>query len=187
MKYILFNLAIVSLFTLASCSSRNQQTKLASNNSETVTEESSERNMEENAAAESKDMNSEEFAETIVISLSKTPCFGACPTFNFTVFANGMAYYEGLNNVEKKGKFKAELSKTAINQLLNEASSAGYFSLNDTYDNPAVTDLPSTITYLNMEGKEKKVLCRYQCDNRINKVNKMIEAMIQKTTWKSVE
>ena len=187
MKHIFIGIALLSTFTFASCSARNQEVQANSSEVDQTSEKKTEMKSPENASAESLDMNSEEFAEMTVISLSKTPCFGVCPTFNFTVFANGMARYEGLKNVEKIGIFKAKLSKEEISQLLNGALSAGFFSLEDSYDNPSVTDLPSTITYLNMEGKEKKVLCRYECDDRLKKVNKMIEAFISKTKWKSPE
>lgn len=184
MKNITYTLVLSMLLVTFGCKSRKQNTDSAI---DSQTQRIENKASEENAAAESLDMESEEFAEMIVISLSKTPCFGVCPSFNFTVFANGTAQYQGKENVKLKGNYKAKISKNEINQLLNEASSMGYFSLNDKYDNEFVTDLPSTITFLNISGKAKKVVCRYECDDRIKKVNKMIDALIENTKWESVE
>lgn len=184
MKNITYTLVLSMLLVTFGCKSRKQNTDRAT---DSQTQRIENKASEENAAAESLDMESEEFAEMIVISLSKTPCFGVCPSFNFTVFANGTAQYQGKENVKLKGNYKAKISKNEINQLLNEASSMGYFSLNDKYDNEFVTDLPSTITFLNISGKAKKVVCRYECDDRIKKVNKMIDALIENTKWESVE
>ena len=188
MKNSTFTLVLSMLLVIFGCKSLKQNTDTATNSqTQRIENKAENKNSEENAAAESLDMESEEFAEMIVISLSKTPCFGVCPSFNFTVFANGTAQYQGKENVKLKGEFKAKISKNEINQLLNEASSLGYFSLNDKYDNELVTDLPSTITFLNISGKAKKVVCRYECDDRIKKVNKMIDALIENTKWESVE
>ena len=122
-----------------------------------------------------------------MISLSKTVCFGECPAYDFTVYANGTAYYHGKEHVKKKGKFKAKISAAEINGLLNEAASADFFSLKDKYDNEYVTDLPTATTYLNYAGKSKKVVCRYNCDKRVNKVNNMIEKLIESTKWKQYD
>ena len=188
MKNSTYTLVLSMLLVIFGCKSLKQNTDTATNSqTQRIENKAENKNSEENAAAESLDMESEEFAEMIVISLSKTPCFGVCPSFNFTVFANGTAQYQGKENVKLKGEFKAKISKNEINQLLNEASSLGYFSLNDKYDNELVTDLPSTITFLNISGKSKKVVCRYECDDRIKKVNKMIDALIENTKWESVE
>lgn len=188
MKNITYLFILVAVLVSFGCKSKKQQAE--ANQTEIVkktSEQKSQKESSEYAAAESKDMESPEFAELILVSLSKTPCFGVCPSFNFTVFANGTAQYDGLSNVTRLGKYKAKISKEEINQLLNEASAVGYFSLNDKYDNEFVTDLPSATTYLNLEGKEKKVVCRYECDARIKKVNKMIEVLIEKTKWKLAE
>lgn len=188
MRNITYAIILVTVLISFGCKSKKQQG--VANEIEIVkktNEQKSKKESSKYAAAESKDMESPKFAELILVSLSKTPCFGACPSFNFTVFANGTAQYDGLSNVARLGKYKAKINKEDVNQLLNEASAVGYFSLKDKYDSEFVSDVPSATTYLNLEGKEKKVICRYECDDRIKKVNKMIEVLIEKIKWKLAE
>ncbi len=177
------NTAIIllfSFFVLFSCTSLKQNT--ATEISEKV-EETSEKETSEYMAPVSTDMESEDFAETIVLAMTKTPCFGECPVYDFEVLNNGMATYQGKKNVTRIGRYKAKIPRSKVNNILKEASSMGCFSLKSIYDNKAVSDLPSTITYLNLEGKQKKILCRFECDERILKINEMIEELIQNTKW----
>ena len=74
-----------------------------------------------------------------------------------------------------------------MNGTIKEVSIIGFFSLNAVYDNENVTDLPTTVTYVNNKGKTKKVVCRYDCDPRIKKVNKVIEGLVKSTKLSRIE
>lgn len=185
MKKILYILLAGALI-LVSCKNRKEAKKAES--TATVEEVVEKKEIvKEEAPIEVMELADEEKAKMVLISLSKSVCFGECPSFDFTVYANGTAIYHGKKFVKRKGKYKAIISAAKINQLLNEASDAEFFSLKDKYDNEYITDLPTVTTFLNYGGKEKKVICRYECDKRIEKVNIMIENLIETTKWKQYE
>ena len=194
MKKILY-LFVAGLLLLSACKSRKKQKETEVVKTEVVetakeVTETTEVVIEKKKPTTKKKViaiSPEHEAGKVFVSLSKSMCFGVCPVYDFTLYKNGQATYEGKENVKRIGSYKAQMSSVEINSLLEGISSLGYFSLEDEYDNKSVTDLPSTITYLNFDGKEKQVLCRYECDKRAQDVNKMIESTIESINWIAVE
>ncbi len=102
-----------------------------------------------------KDASAHSFQEVIY---EKTLCFGPCPAFIFHVLPNGMCemeitrpFREGALGQLKPGNYTADLSKTAQvwnSQVESSIDKSSYLIMKDLYDNPRITDLPSTITIL---------------------------------------
>ena len=101
---------------------------------------------------------SDESEPVQVIYYERTVCFGTCPSFIFTIDSDGSATYEGRNFVDLIGKYSGESSPADIASVMKVAKEVGYDTLQTSYDNPLVIDLPSTITIIG----DKKVLNRYR-------------------------
>lgn len=123
----------------------------------------------------------------IVAIIERTICFGACPTYKAIIYKDGTVIYKGTANVNRIGNFKGKLPLEAIESFLGEAREIGFLELKNTYDNKNVSDVPSTVTYINFGKENKKVLCRFECDERIEKINKMLENFINEVEYKRVE
>ena len=184
MKNALYIFLIAGL-ALTSCKNRKQQKEVVTEIPQEINKESED--LSELPPKEVSYLNEEELGIKVLISLSKTVCFGKCPAYNFSVFANNRALYEGIKDVERIGKFEAQVTKKDIEILMIKASKIGFFSLKNTYDNKYVTDLPTALTYLDYNGKEKKVICRFECDVKIDKVNALLEEFIESITWKEID
>lgn len=95
------------------------------------------------------------------INYEQTECKGNCWVYNLKIEADGSIKYEGIANVEKLGKFEDKLGEQQIRQLIDEFKKAEYFDLEDNYvkDNCpiVVTDSPTVITSLKINGKTKKI------------------------------
>ena len=106
-----------------------------------------------------------------VITLQRTECFGTCPVYKLTIFADGKVLYEGIRHVKKKGKIKSRISQVKLQQLIDEFENIYYFNLNDAYVRRSkgcpqwVTDMPSAITSLTRarNGKRKSVNHDHGC------------------------
>lgn len=85
-----------------------------------------------------------------VLVLRKTPCFGFCPYFEASIYADGRVHYVGHRNVAKVGTYELQVSADAVRQLLKQAEEIGFANFQDQYLSGA-TDLPST--YLTYNGK----------------------------------
>jgi Domain of unknown function (DUF6438) len=104
-----------------------------------------------------------------VITLSRTSCFGYCPTYKLTISADGAVTFEGRDYVKTKGTVKSRISRTQLQQLISEFKNANYFSLKDKYESEedgcstVWTDYPSATTSIRIDGKSKSILHYYGC------------------------
>jgi uncharacterized protein DUF6438 len=98
-----------------------------------------------------------------VITLRRTACFGPCPVYKLTIFADGRVLYEGISQVKKKGKAKGRISSAKLEELIEEFENIYYFNLKDAYTPgtnacpQSVTDMPSAVTSLARNGKSKTI------------------------------
>jgi Domain of unknown function (DUF6438) len=90
------------------------------------------------------------------ISLERGPCFGACPVYLLTVFADGTVAYEGRQFVAVEGSHTATLSPDEVEALAQAVLEADFFELADEYTVQA-TDLPSITLTVIMDGRTKGV------------------------------
>ena len=118
-----------------------------------------------------------------IIYYERTACFGTCPTFTFTALNNGMCYYEGRNFVDLIGKYKAESNGESNAELFATVfaitKKLEYDTLQSTYDNPMVTDLPATITQI----RDKRVVNRYQGPD-LSELYVALDELIATIPWK---
>lgn len=94
--------------------------------------------------------------QDVTITLERTVCFGACPDYLVTIHGDGTVEYEGRNFVAVQGIQTAHISDESVKRLVDEFYRAGFFSLQDRYEQ-SVTDLPSQTTSITIDGKTKTV------------------------------
>lgn len=91
-----------------------------------------------------------------VLELTKTPCFGTCPSFTLKVYDNGLAVLDGKKYLKHIGLSHMMLSDKQMSMLMNRCDDAKLFSLKSDYTE-RVMDLPTTtLTYIK-DGKTKKI------------------------------
>lgn len=104
-----------------------------------------------------------------VITLRRTECFGTCPVYKLTIFADGKVLYEGIRHVKKKGKAGSRISRAKLDGLIEEFDNVYYFNLRDAYTpgtdacRQSVTDMPSAVTSLTRNGKSKTINHYHGC------------------------
>ncbi|MEP6911612.1 MAG: DUF6438 domain-containing protein [bacterium] len=104
-----------------------------------------------------------------VITLTRTGCFGYCPSYTLTISADGSVTFEGRDYVKTKGTFKSRISRKQLQQLISEFKNANYFSLKNKYESEedgcstVWTDYPSATTSIRINGKSKSILHYYGC------------------------
>jgi Domain of unknown function (DUF6438) len=104
-----------------------------------------------------------------VVTLERTPCFGTCPVYQLSIFGDGTVRFAGKLHVATQGMATAKISPAAVDSLVVELESAGYFEFADAYvlDAPAcgqyATDSPTVTTSLTVKGRTKQVRHDYGC------------------------
>lgn len=93
---------------------------------------------------------------TLRMSLSRTSCFGSCPSYFVEVRGSGDVIYRGRRNVLITGEHHARISRQEVIRLLEAFRNADYFSLKDGYSQ-SVTDNPTYTTAIEFDGHKKSV------------------------------
>jgi hypothetical protein len=94
--------------------------------------------------------------DSVSFGLSRSICFGACPSYVVEITGDGTVNYCGRNFVKEIGKRKGKIDKTEVKTLFKKFKMAEFESLNDNYK-ARVTDLPSYDLRLTYDGTAKTV------------------------------
>ena len=131
-------------------------------------------------------VTSEPTFNEVVITLERTPCFGFCPTYAVEVREDGTVTYNGIANVDVEGEQIGQVDPEIVKQLVSAFVALDYFSLNDTYTDRYVTDMPSTLTSITMDGVYKGI-DRYGGDaaapEALQELEIMIDTLLNTEQW----
>ncbi len=72
--------------------------------------------------------SSKQLKEDALLYYGKTECLGKCPVFDMYVFEDGKVIYEGLKNVDLKGKHEFKLSSAEIKDIKQELETIAFSS-----------------------------------------------------------
>lgn len=145
MKFQLIYLWVI-VFVLSGCES-----------TKTISAENTSSDTSKNQTTESHPTKIEK--PYLIVSFEQTACFGTCPVHKLTIFSSGQGNYHGDRNVEHMGDFMSDISVSQIQEIIAKADSLNFFDLKDSYA-ANMTDLPTTIIYIN-DGEQKKKVVAY--------------------------
>lgn len=103
--------------------------------------------------------------KSVVIRMERTQCYGPCPIYSVIITGDGTVTYDGKKFVKVKGPRVLRIRPEKVRSLVEAFFKADYFLLKESYDyldkgngiQEIVTDLPTTITSIQVNGKSKKV------------------------------
>ncbi len=104
-----------------------------------------------------------------VATLERTPCFGTCPVYEVSIFRDGTVKFVGKQHVRQQGAATASISPGAVDSLVADLESAGYFDFAGDYVmdapgcGPYATDSPTVTTSLSAGGRTKRIRHDYGC------------------------
>jgi hypothetical protein len=107
-------------------------------------------------------------------------CFGVCPAYKLIIHGNGEIFYEGKAFVKEMGSRLAKISPEEVDKLIEEFLKINFFSLEEDY--LQARDVSSAITYINLSGREKKVISQ-GVPKKLNQLNKMIDETVDSAKW----
>lgn len=124
--------------------------------------------------------------DSLFLYLERTPCFGACKAYRIEVFTSGFATFNGRGNMEKEGPHTGRVGADTLRIILAKAQELGFQDMQDKYD-AEVTDLPSTILRIAMNGKPKQVMGRVGQPAAFKQLVAYIEELLLPVPWKPVK
>ena len=120
--------------------------------------------------------------EELLISMMRTACYGTCPIYNVQIYTSGRVQYEGKNFVDRIGSYHTNFDTASLKKIQEKIRSINYFSLQDKYDSP-ITDLPSVITEVHLDGQVKKIEDRHKGPKELDELYAEIDALLAEAKW----
>ncbi|CAM1372637.1 DUF6438 domain-containing protein [Tenacibaculum xiamenense] len=116
--------------------------------------------------------------EKVLISLSKTACFGDCPVYELTIDKEGNLTYNGIQYVKEEGVKTFKLEDNELKTLKDKLAKKDFNSFNDVYDDPEIMDLAST--YITYNNKQVKIRLWKDLPDELIEIHEYIGDMLYK-------
>lgn len=125
----------------------------------------------------------EQASQDTLFYQNRGACFGTCPVFDLVIYRDGRAVFNGIRHVKHVGSYQAILAYEQYAPLMGTLEKIDFLHWEDRYDNEKVTDLPSIITGVNLNGNRKQVLARYKAPESLNLLNESVDQLIDQVNW----
>lgn len=135
---------------------------------------------EQSSAAETsktETMTEKQTTPQLLASIERTACYGQCPMYKATFMDNGELIYVGKRFVEKIGTYRALLSENEVVEIKNKIVEYKYFDLDSLYPTP-ISDFPSCLTEVRLNGKNKKVIDRRNPPENLKSFEKFLDSLL---------
>ena len=116
----------------------------------------------------------------------RSACFGFCPTFHYTVFANGVVRYDGLQHIEPMGQYFALATDAWWGEVKQQINKSHFFDLKDLYPvEPElyIPDLPNTVLIVKEYGLRKKVIDNHHAPKALKDFEIFLEDHFRKLNF----
>ena len=94
--------------------------------------------------------------KNLEISLDRSGCYGACPSYVVKVSGDGNVSYCGFTDVEEQGRLTRQINPDDVRSLYDQILAADFFNLDDVYF-AHITDGPSYRVSVSVDGQTKAV------------------------------
>lgn len=123
-----------------------------------------------------------------IISMTRTPCLGSCPSFDIHIFTNGDVQLLAKDFLDISGKFKSKLSKKEFSRLLTIFEESNFSHFQKLYTSNK-SDLPTTfLTYRNKSNNVAITVEDYdQAPQGLKKLETIVQDLIKTLNWKQIK
>jgi Domain of unknown function (DUF6438) len=127
--------------------------------------------------------------ENLLASLHRSPCFGRCASFKYELFADGKVAYTGYAYTTRIGNYTTKADDAFMKRIADKALSIKYLYLADHYPTAdiAVSDLPTTTTYIRVGADGKKISNNYDPPKELVEFEQWLEAQFETLNWQQAK
>jgi hypothetical protein len=127
--------------------------------------------------------------ENLLASLHRSPCFGRCPSFKYELFADGKVAYTGYAYAARTGNYTTKADAAFMKRIADKALSIKYLYLSDHYPTAdmAVSDVPTTTTYIRVGTDGKKITNNYDPPKELTEFEQWLEAQFETLNWQQAK
>ncbi len=126
------------------------------------------------------------------ISMSRSPCFGSCPSYSVHVNGAGSVSYVGKSYVTDIGEHSASVSSAVVDQLVAEFERIQLLSVPakdiDLCPEGSWTDQPTVSVEFRLEGKKREIIDYHGCRgnkflDQLRAVEEKIDLLLNTSRW----
>jgi ankyrin repeat protein len=92
----------------------------------------------------------------VTIALERSGCYGTCPSYTVTVSTDGIVF-DGRGFVVATGKHAAPVKSDKVRDFAQDFFAADFYSMDSAYQ-ASVTDNPSYVLSIDIDGRKKEIL-----------------------------
>lgn len=118
-----------------------------------------------------------------VVTLKRTHCFGTCPVYELSVFADGTVEWNGKQYVGTVGEASAMLSKQQVDDLIQTLAASRFSTFQNSYKSQT-TDLPTTFLTFTYDGATKTVEDYASGPDELHRLELLVEQMSNSHRWR---
>jgi len=139
----------------------------------------------EEAEIEIEEPEIEDVVIELLASIEKTACYGSCPVFEIKYYSDGRISYHGKLHTKRTGLYEAWADEDFKRSLQQLARKYNYFNFEEEYpvSGREIADLPSTITFLSIDDRQKRVTNNYESPLPLREFEKELEALFEQQKW----
>ncbi len=121
----------------------------------------------------------------LLASLHRSPCFGRCPSFTYELYADGKVVYHGYAYAARAGNHTTKADAEFMKRIADKALSIKYLYLSDHYPTAdmAVSDVPTTTSYIRIGTDGKKITNNYDPPRELVEFEQWLEAQFETLNW----
>lgn len=125
----------------------------------------------------------------LVAAITKSGCYGICPSFEARIFSNGHITYIGKKDVRLIGQYEAWVDLEILERIKEEARKTDFFKMSDVYptNKKSIEDIPMTITYLNFDELEKTIINNYDSPKELRKFEAFLEVIFLEMEYRKIK
>ena len=112
-----------------------------------------------------------------LLVMKRTACYGTCPQYTISIYNDGLVRYAGKMFVDKIGCFESSLSKKLISDIKLELNNVNFLEFQNEYD-AHVTDVPSVIVKVYLEGETHEVIDRFNGPLELKRIHNFIDNIV---------
>ena len=122
----------------------------------------------------------------LLFELETTSCYGTCPVLNMQIYSNGTAILQGKEHMDKIGKFKSNIDKEKLNEIITSFENASFFELKDSYQS-TVLDLPTKYISYYKNGETKKIMAYDKIPKVVTNLITELKQLVDTLEWGKVD
>ncbi|MEN0046913.1 MAG: DUF6438 domain-containing protein [Bacteroidota bacterium] len=119
---------------------------------------------------------------TKLVEMSKGPCYGRCPVYDFTIYDNGIMTYEGKRFTEREGLYIKKMSESDLKELKSLLQAANLRQFRDAY-RARVPDLQSVSITYHMDDYMKTIIGKDGRPEKVMEVQGELEKYAESSDW----